>query len=81
MCGIFLAGDEAIAIELQKQDSGYEARTLLTVEERVVAQDARRIGSGHIDNVSGLGVGKLLLGTDQRRLEQATMAQACSSAM
>jgi hypothetical protein len=39
LCGIFLACDKAIAVEFEKQDADYEARTLVAIEERVVAQD------------------------------------------
>jgi YD repeat-containing protein len=81
LCGIFLACDKAIAVEFEKQDADHEARTLVAIKERVVAHNTRRIGRRHVDDVSGLCIGMLLLGTGQRGLQQPAIAQTSSPAV
>jgi hypothetical protein len=76
---ILLACDKAIAVEFEKQDAGHEARTLVAIKERVVTHDTCRVGRRHIDDVSGLGIGMLLLRTSQGGLQQPTIAQTSSA--
>ena len=60
--GFGFGGGEVEAIQFQKQNSDDKAGTLISIEEGMVLDDARRVGGGHLDYV-GRRIRELLAGT------------------
>jgi uncharacterized protein (UPF0548 family) len=48
---------------------------------RTACADTGCIGRSHVDDIRRLRIGKMLLGSGQRRFQQAVIAQACGSSM
>jgi len=44
--GVFLAGREAVGVELEEEDSDDEASGFVAIDERMVSEDAGRVRSG-----------------------------------
>jgi len=81
LSGVFLAGLKVEAVELKKQDTDHETGSLVAIDERVVVDDTGGVESGHLDDVARSGIGMMLAGTSQGRLQQPSIAQSGRTAV
>lgn len=79
--GVFLAGREAVAVELEEEDSDDEAGAFVAIDERMVCDDAGCVRGGEIDYVRCLSVGGEMAGARQGGLQQAGATQFLGSAV
>ena len=75
----FLRRNKGEPVEIKKHDCRCQRRSLVSVDERVIARDAEAIGSRERGKI-GLAIRKLVAGTGQGRLEKAEIANAVWSA-
>ena len=79
--GILLACYEDEAVELKEKDARNKTSPLVAVDERMVADDARRIERRHLNHVRMLGIGMMLAGSGQSRLQKTFIAQSRAAAV
>ena len=65
---------ESIAIQFEEQNAHDEAGSLVAIEERMIANDARRVCRCHMDFIGLRSVGPYLLCPRQSGFEQAVVA-------
>ena len=78
---IGLIGPKGEPVDFQEKDAGDEACSLVTVDKRVVANDADRVSSGHLDHVRLPRIGVELTGTSQCGQQKSSISQACRAAV
>ena len=81
MRGIFLAGNETIAVEFEEKDSDDEPGALIAVDEGMVADYPSGIDRRHVDHICGFGIGKMLLWPRQCRSQQTNIPKTGRTAM
>jgi len=71
LSGILLTCHEDEAVELEEKNARDKASALVTVDEGMVADDARRIEHRHLNYVRPVGVGVVLEGASHSGLQKA----------
>ncbi len=78
--GVSFRGRKGGTIQLQKENSHDEARAFVAVHERVVANDARRVCHGEIENIR-FAIGEELLWAGESGFKQTIISNARRTAM
>jgi hypothetical protein len=81
LSSIFLAGIEIEAVKFEEQNTDHETGPLVAIDEGMVADNTGCVQSGHCGDVGKVGVGVVLAGTGESRLQQPSVAQSRRTAM
>ena len=68
-------------MDLQKKHSNDETSPLISIQKTVIPNNARHVGSGHIDDVRAFTVGEKLAGPCECGVQESSVVNARCSAL